>query len=407
MSVIEEALAGLSENRVLVVDDNPANTRLVRSLLLRAGLREVREIQDPLTFERIIDAFDPDLVILDLMMPKMDGFAVLDLLARRSVGVFLPVIVVTADDSKASTERALGLGAHDFVTKPFNAAELVLRSRNLLRSRAAYVELRRSRAWLRSRLDLFEPDLSASGVDPDRVRTLIDDTIKAGTFTIVGQPVIDMRSGDTLSIEALARFPSGVLNNAGAWFAAALESGQVGDLELAAATKALGHLPHLSDGARMSINLSPSTVLAGGLGALGEDVPWSRIIVELTEHVPVADYAALRAALRPYVDRGLRIAIDDTGAGFASLRHILDLEPHIIKLDIGITRGVDADPSRAALAGMLVHFAQEVGIRVVAEGIETEAERDRLLELGVVYGQGYLLGRPRPLGPAAAEKAAG
>jgi EAL domain-containing protein (putative c-di-GMP-specific phosphodiesterase class I) len=118
------------------------------------------------------------------------------------------------------------------------------------------------------------------------------------------------------------------------------------------------------------------------------------VVLELTEHVPVEDYAVLNAALAPLRACGARVAVDDTGSGFASLRHIIDLHPDIIKLDIAITRGIDTDPSRAALAGMLAGFAVEMGIDVVAEGVETLAQRDRLLELGVVHGQGDLLGRP-------------
>jgi EAL domain-containing protein (putative c-di-GMP-specific phosphodiesterase class I) len=89
------------------------------------------------------------------------------------------------------------------------------------------------------------------------------------------------------------------------------------------------------------------------------------------------------------------LAVDDTGAGFASLRHIIDLHPDYIKLDLGIVRGVDRDPSRAAMAEMLVRFADRLGIRVVAEGIETESERTALVALGAEWGQGYLFGRPQ------------
>ena len=117
-------------------------------------------------------------------------------------------------------------------------------------------------------------------------------------------------------------------------------------------------------------------------------------MIELTEHVPVADYAALNAALDPLRERGAKLAIDDTGAGFASLRHILDLKPDIIKIDIGITRGVDTDPSRAAIVTMLVAFARTTGNSVVAEGVETAGERDTMLRLGAIYGQGYIFGRP-------------
>ncbi|MGZ5354682.1 MAG: EAL domain-containing protein, partial [Actinomycetota bacterium] len=94
---------------------------------------------------------------------------------------------------------------------------------------------------------------------------------------------------------------------------------------------------------------------------------------------------------------GARIAIDDAGAGFASLRHILLIAPEIIKIDISLTSRIDTDPRRRALAAALVSFAKEMSIEVVAEGIESEEEYAALLSLGVRLGQGYHLGRPAPI----------
>lgn len=394
MPPITRALEQVSDARVLVVDDNPANTALVKRILGRAGLWDVIEVQDPTEVQALLAEGDLDLVLLDLRMPVMDGFEVLDVIRHQAIGAYLPVIVITADDSHESVERALAGGAHDFLSKPFNAAELVLRVRNLLLNRYAYQELRRSRAWLRSRLDLFEPDLAKVHADPHQIRQLIQRTIDAEDFRIAIQPVVDMRDGSLFGGEALARFPDGVLGNPGAWFAAALEVGMVVELELATVRRALTQVSTRPAGTSLSLNFSPATVLAGLESALGPDVPWDRIVVELTEHTPVDDYEALARALAPLREAGARVAVDDTGAGFASLRHILDLHPDIIKIDIGITRGVDIDPSRAALARMLVQFASEVGITVVAEGVETEGERQALLGLGAMLGQGYLLGRP-------------
>jgi EAL domain-containing protein (putative c-di-GMP-specific phosphodiesterase class I) len=108
----------------------------------------------------------------------------------------------------------------------------------------------------------------------------------------------------------------------------------------------------------------------------------------------VEDYDVLHGALQDLPARGARIAVDDAGAGFASLRHIINLGPDIIKVDIGIVRGIDVDPSRSAVAEMIARFAERVGVDVIAEGVETTAERDTLLGLGLRLGQGYLFGRP-------------
>ncbi len=121
------------------------------------------------------------------------------------------------------------------------------------------------------------------------------------------------------------------------------------------------------------------------------------MVVEITEHEPVDDYDELARALERLRARGARIAIDDAGAGFASLRHTLQLEPDVIKLDISLTRRIDRERGKRALAKALISFAQEMGVDIVAEGIETEAELHTLLELGARYGQGFFLARPGPL----------
>jgi EAL domain-containing protein (putative c-di-GMP-specific phosphodiesterase class I)/DNA-binding NarL/FixJ family response regulator len=391
---IEQALASVSDCSVLAIDDNPTNTELIKRILVRAGLSTVIELHDSSYAREALAEHDPDLVLLDLRMPGVDGFEVLQMIRRESGAGYLPVIVVTADDSRSSIEQALELGAHDFLTKPFNATELVFRVRNLLMSRNAYKELRRSRAWLRTRLDLFEPDLAPGQANPEAIRTTIRQVIEDDGIRIALQPVVDMRDGSLEGAEALSRFPDDSLGNPAGWFAAALAVDMVSELELAAAGRAVALVPSRPAGTSVSINFSPATLIQCSDELARLEAPWDRIVIELTEHSPVVDYALLNAALAPLRRLGARVAVDDTGAGFASLRHILEVHPDVIKIDIGITRGVDADPSRAAMAGMLLSFAASMGLTVVAEGVETEGERDTLLELGAVLGQGYLFGRP-------------
>ncbi|HEV8420861.1 MAG TPA: EAL domain-containing protein, partial [Actinomycetota bacterium] len=127
--------------------------------------------------------------------------------------------------------------------------------------------------------------------------------------------------------------------------------------------------------------------------------PATRIVVEITEHAQVADYAELLEALGDFRSRGGRLAIDDAGAGFASLRHVLVLLPDVIKLDISLTQGIDRDRNRRALASAMISFAAEIGATIIAEGIETRDELDSLRSLGVRYGQGFYIGRPRQLLP--------
>jgi EAL domain-containing protein (putative c-di-GMP-specific phosphodiesterase class I) len=117
----------------------------------------------------------------------------------------------------------------------------------------------------------------------------------------------------------------------------------------------------------------------------------------MTEHAAVEEYETLQEALAQLRERGIRVAVDDTGAGFASLRHILQLSPEFVKLDISLTRGIAKDPPRRALAAALTAFANELGASIIAEGVEREEELTALAELRVHHVQGYLLGRPGPL----------
>src|SRR5207302_1055710 len=121
------------------------------------------------------------------------------------------------------------------------------------------------------------------------------------------------------------------------------------------------------------------------------------LVIEITEHAPVEDYDGLNEALRSFRERGGRLAVDDAGAGFSSLRHILRLVPDFIKLDGALTRGIDTDRTRRALGAALISFASEIGVPIIAEGIETQAEVDALRALEVTCGQGFFLGEPGPL----------
>src|SRR5439155_24763039 len=144
----------------------------------------------------------------------------------------------------------------------------------------------------------------------------------------------------------------------------------------------------------LSVNVSPTTVVNASLGICFWGTNWSRVVLEITEHAPVEDYRALNDALSPLQKAGARLAVDDAGAGFASLKHILSVAPDIIKLDMDMSRNVVHDRGARAMVAALVSFGRESGAVVIAEGIETKDQLKALGELGVGYGQGFLLGRP-------------
>ncbi|HJP89099.1 MAG TPA: EAL domain-containing protein [Candidatus Limnocylindrales bacterium] len=220
-----------------------------------------------------------------------------------------------------------------------------------------------------------------------RLQTILDD----GAFHTVFQPIVSLRTGDAVGYEALTRFADGMRPDRR--FGEAWDAGIGAQFELAAVDRAIGAAAGLPGQAFVSVNVSPQCVMddAERLGRmLGRSR--DRVVLELTENLPIDDYDALRVRLRDLPMRGL--AVDDAGAGFASLRHILELRPAFAKLDMSLVRGIDGDEVRQAMAAGLQYFAMRSECALIAEGVETEAEVDTLRRLGVELAQGYLFGQP-------------
>jgi PAS domain S-box-containing protein len=225
----------------------------------------------------------------------------------------------------------------------------------------------------------------------ERIREVLRDE----SIDMVFQPVLDLETGRPVALEALSRFPGESSLTPDRWFGEAWEVGLGVPLELLAVRHAARALPRLPAGVGLSVNASPPTVSSDAfLPAFGSA---DRFTVELTEHLQIQDYRSFASALRPMRQAGGQVAIDDFGAGYASLRHILRLRPEWIKLDISLTERIDENPLAHALAGALASFAEDVGLQVVAEGIETEEELEALTDLGIRYGQGFYFGLPAPL----------
>jgi EAL domain-containing protein (putative c-di-GMP-specific phosphodiesterase class I) len=216
-------------------------------------------------------------------------------------------------------------------------------------------------------------------------------------FDVVYQPEFDLQSGALVGVEALARFASVPYRPPNLWFKDAHKVGLGKELELAAATKALAQAHMLPKSCFIAVNLGPGAIANPDSICITEVIDPRRLVIELTEHVQVDDYPLLRRVLHALRQRGTRLAVDDTGSGFSSFAHIVELAPDIIKLDIDLVRGIDADPVRRSLATAVVAFATQTGAKVAAEGIETASELACLRSLGIHYGQGYFLGRPGPM----------
>lgn len=241
---------------------------------------------------------------------------------------------------------------------------------------------------------------SAEQVVDESLVPLVPGVLESGRFHPVFQPVYSLDDGRLVAVEALTRFDAEPARTPDVWFRAAERAGLGTDLEIAAIARALEALDGLPTDVAVSLNASPTTLGDPKLHALLAEHRSRPLVLEITEHAMVEDYHLLLGIVDELRALGVRIAVDDAGAGFASLQHIVQLSPETIKLDISLTQGVGASPLRRALAGALIDFAQRTGAQLVVEGIEEVSDLTTWSALGAHAAQGYLIGRPGPL-PAA------
>ena len=335
----------------------------------------------------------PDVALVDVKMPGGGGPR-----AAREIRATCPetrVIALSAHDDRATVLEMLRSGAVGYLVKGASAEEIldaIQRSaagQSSISSRVAGEIIHE----LVGQLELRDHEEEMR----ERRVGLLQRVVQGKGLTVLFQPILDLRTDDLVGVEALARFGITPELSPDHWFA---EAGRIGlevDLDMAAMRTAMEGMDTLPPAAFLSVNLSPATILSDAFAAFRDQAPMDRIVIELSEHAPVRDYDEMNAALAAVRERKGRVAIDDAGAGYSSMKHILRLRPDMIKLDMSMTRGVDGDPARRALVGALATFAAELGATIVAEGIETAEEFSTLRQLGVGYGQGFLIGLPQNL----------
>ncbi|MEX0959104.1 MAG: EAL domain-containing protein [Burkholderiales bacterium] len=227
----------------------------------------------------------------------------------------------------------------------------------------------------------------------DRIEKVIDNQ----SIRMVFQPIVDINTRKIVGTEALARFDAEPRRTPDVWFAEGWEVGLGRELEITAVQLAIAQLHQLPDSAYLSVNVSPDTLQSEALFETLAMADPHRIVVEVTEHAVVKEYEPLMEAIRKLHTSGSRLAVDDVGAGYSGLGHIIRINPKIMKLDVSLTRGISQDVVKQALATSAVAFASRVRVDIVAEGIETAEDALALRLLGVRYGQGYYYGKPGPL----------
>lgn len=295
--------------------------------------------------------------------------------------------------------RAIPIGAHLSVPIELSSGEIYgtlccfSREPNLTLGERDLRMMRALGEVLASRIDEDLAGARAKQGAADEIHRVLAE----GAPRIVYQPIYSLAKDEIAGAEALSRFDSGPPRAPDVWFNAAHDAGVGLELELRAIEHALVALDRMPAPLTLSLNASPELLISGLLTPVLHDVDVGRVALEITEHAAVPDYDALRRALEPFRARGALLSIDDAGAGFASMRHILNLKPDVIKLDMSLTRDIDSDASKRALAKGLIAFAHEIGSSIIAEGVETESELASLRAIGVDKVQGYHLSKPKTL----------
>lgn len=230
----------------------------------------------------------------------------------------------------------------------------------------------------------------------EALREAVGRVIAGESLTILQQPIHSLATGLPVGAECLARFADAASRGPDCWFSEASQVGLGVELEMLAFRKALATAAHVPPGCYLSINASPDAVLSGDVLKAVERCEGRDLVIELTEHQEIADFAQMQTALGD-LRKHARIAIDDVGAGYSGMRHLVELAPDLLKLDMSLTRDVHRDVARRALASAMVSFARSIGAKLVAEGVECAEEAAVLAELGVDYAQGYHFARPMPV----------
>lgn len=235
---------------------------------------------------------------------------------------------------------------------------------------------------------------AAAPVGDQDARHRLQDFLAHPELDVALQPLVSLADRSIVGVEALARFRDG--RGPDQWFRDAQTCGLTKQLDVVAFEAAAELFEEIPEGVYLSVNAGPDLLLDPRLRRrlVQSGLPLERLVIEVTEHARVTDYAALSQAVESLREHRIRFAIDDTGAGYSSLNHVLALRPDVIKLDRGLITGVESDPARRALVTALVLLALELGASVTGEGIETLGQLESLTTLGVDQGQGYLLARP-------------
>ncbi|HEX6262177.1 MAG TPA: EAL domain-containing protein [Actinomycetota bacterium] len=371
--------------RVLLVDDDPRTLAMLGMALKGEHDIEVAGLAPDVS--KAIEAArasQPDVAVVDVRMPRGGGPR-----AARGILALSPatrILAYSALDERRAVLSMLEAGAVGYLVKGGPQEEVAAAIRKAMMGERPMSEEVADEVMKalteRIRLEADDRD-SREGLERQIRRFLAGRDLR-----MAWQPIVQLYSRDVVGAEALPRFGGAPKRTPEGWFREAWRLGFGPALEGTVLEAAAGRLEQLPEELFVAVNLSPGCLVEPGfLESMGH-LPWERIIVEVTERSSVDDYAQLRAAAREIRRHGGRLAVDDAGAAFASLRHVAEIEPDLVKMDARVCRNIHIDARMHALATALISFARELGAEIVAEGIEHRGQLDALKDIGVEFGQG-------------------
>jgi len=374
---------GLHKRRALVVDDQDALLRAHARALTNAGY-EVESALDGTAAVRALQGAPFDVILSDIDMPGLNGIKFLERVRVRDLDV--PVIMITGNPSVETASRAMEHGAFRYLVKPVDLQVLVNVAGDAVR-------LHRLAKAKRQALDL------AGGVDRffgDRAGLAACFDRAMESLRIAYQPIVAWSTKSVYGYEALLRCGEPSLPHAGAVLDAAERLGRLHDLGRLIRSRASSPKEPLVEGRLLFLNLHPADLQDdhlfrpdGPLAAMA-----SRVVLEITERASLDGILDVRTRVASLRKLGFRIAIDDLGAGYAGLTSFTLLEPDIVKLDMALVRNVHREPKKQTIIKTMITMCKELGIVVIAEGIEVPEERDELARAGCNLMQGYLFAKP-------------
>jgi len=375
--------------RILVADDDASVLRAVGRVLTSRGF-DVTGVTDGREAVRLLAAEKFDAVVSDVMMPDMGGIELLR--AVRSNDLELPVLLMTGAPNVDSAVAAVQYGACDYIAKPVVPDEL---ERSVNRA----VDLHQLARAKRDAMRLLGSHQAEAG---DRAGLEVTFARALESLWIAYQPIVSAATKGVRGYEALLRSAEPALPNPGAVLEAAEKLQMLGELGRLIRSKAPEPLPRVEQESLLFVNLHARDLQDPLLVAPSEPLSLvaGRVVLEITERASLEGLSDVRETVTRLREIGFRIAVDDLGAGYAGLTSFAQLEPEFVKLDMSLVRGVDQNILKQKLVRSMTSLCNDMGITVVAEGVETTEERDACIELGCPLLQGYLFAKPGRAFPA-------